>query len=216
MMMASSDVPSRDENSVFQVNGVDLRGASHEEAIAALRQTPAKVLLTVLRDEAQYRDEENLDVFEVELQKKSGRGLGFSIVGKRSALNIHTHTVTLCVGYYHTCVFVCVRSGSGVFISEVVKGGAAELDGRLMQGDQILSVNSEDTRHASQEAVAAMLKVTHTHTSNNRRCVFQHSDECVNLTCVFCSVFAVRCCWSLDDSKLLPGSPPDRTQVEAR
>lgn len=93
---------------MFQVNGVDLRGASHEEAIAALRQTPAKVLLTVLRDEAQYRDEENLDVFEVELQKKSGRGLGFSIVGKRSALNIHTHTVTLCVGYYHTCVCVCV------------------------------------------------------------------------------------------------------------
>lgn len=63
---------------------MDLRGASHEEAIAALRQTPAKVRLTVLRDEAQYRDEENLDVFKVELQKKSGRGLGLSIVGKRS------------------------------------------------------------------------------------------------------------------------------------
>lgn len=67
-----------------QVNGVDLRGASHEEAIAALRQTPAKVRLTILRDEAQDRDEENLDVFEVELQKRSGRGLGLSIVGKRS------------------------------------------------------------------------------------------------------------------------------------
>lgn len=63
---------------------MDLRGASHEEAIAALRQTPAKVRLTVLRDEAQYRDEENLDVFKVELQKRSGRGLGLSIVGKRS------------------------------------------------------------------------------------------------------------------------------------
>ncbi|XP_041792121.1 inaD-like protein [Chelmon rostratus] len=117
---------------ILEVNGVDLRGASHEEAIAALRQTPAKVCLTVLRDEAQYRDEENLDIFKVELQKKSGRGLGLSIVGK--------------------------RSGSGVFISEVVRGGAAELDGRLMQGDQILSVNRDDTRHASQEAVAAILK----------------------------------------------------------
>ncbi|XP_034559234.1 inaD-like protein [Notolabrus celidotus] len=117
---------------ILEVNGVDLRGASHEEAIAALRQTPAKVRLTVLRDEAQYRDEENLDLFKVELQKKSGRGLGLSIVGK--------------------------RSGSGVFISEVVRGGAAELDGRLMQGDQILSVNGDDTRHASQETVAAILK----------------------------------------------------------
>lgn len=46
-----------------------------------------------------------------------------------------------------------------MFISEVVKGGAAELDGRLMQGDQILSVNGEDTRNASQEAAAAILKV---------------------------------------------------------
>ncbi len=61
------------------------------------------------------------------------------------------------------CVCVCVRSGSGVFISEVVKGGAAELDGRLMQGDQILSVNTDNTRHASQETVAAILKVPHTH-----------------------------------------------------
>lgn len=152
-----------------QVNGVDLRGASHEEAIAALRQTPARVRLTVLRDEAQYRDEENLDVFKVELQKKSGRGLGLSIVGKRSALkhNSHINSTSQADEYRITwwCVCVCVRSGSGVFISEVVRGGAAELDGRLMQGDQILSVNGDDTRHASQETVAAILKVhTHTHT----------------------------------------------------
>uniref|UniRef100_A0AAY4AWD1 PATJ crumbs cell polarity complex component n=1 Tax=Denticeps clupeoides TaxID=299321 RepID=A0AAY4AWD1_9TELE len=117
---------------ILEVNGVDLRSASHEEAIAALRQTPAKVRLTVLRDEAQYRDEENLDVFPVELQKKAGRGLGLSIVGK--------------------------RNGTGVFISDVVKGGAADLDSRLMQGDQILSVDGEDMRQASQETVAAILK----------------------------------------------------------
>ncbi|XP_066503762.1 inaD-like protein isoform X5 [Hoplias malabaricus] len=117
---------------ILEVNGVDLRSVAHEDAIAALRQTPSKVRLTILRDEAQYRDEENLDVFTVELQKKSGRGLGLSIVGK--------------------------RSGSGVFISDVVKGGAADVDGRLMQGDQILSVDREDMRQASQETVAAVLK----------------------------------------------------------
>ncbi|XP_027025712.2 inaD-like protein isoform X4 [Tachysurus fulvidraco] len=117
---------------ILEVNGVDLRSVAHEDAIAALRQTPAKVRLTVLRDEAQYRDEENLDVFSVELQKKSGRGLGLSIVGK--------------------------RNGTGVFISDVVKGGAADVDGRLMQGDQILSVDGEDMRRASQETVAAVLK----------------------------------------------------------
>ncbi|XP_061744554.1 inaD-like protein [Nerophis ophidion] len=117
---------------ILEVNGVDLRGASHEEAISALRQTPSRVLLTVLRDETRYPHHQNLDIFLVDLHRKSGRGLGVSIVGK--------------------------RSGSGVFISEVVRGGAAELDGRLMQGDLILSVNGHDTKHASQEAVAAMLK----------------------------------------------------------
>lgn len=68
---------------MLQVNGVDLRSSSHEEAITALRQTPQKVRLVVYRDEAQYRDEENLEVFFVDLQKKPGRGLGLSIVGKR-------------------------------------------------------------------------------------------------------------------------------------
>lgn len=39
------------------------------------------------------------------------------------------------------------------------KGGIADADGRLLQGDQILMVNGEDVRHATQEAVAALLKV---------------------------------------------------------
>ncbi|XP_073449934.1 inaD-like protein isoform X3 [Aquarana catesbeiana] len=117
---------------ILEVNGVDLRNASHEEAITALRQTPQRVQLVVFRDEAQYRDEDNLDIFHVELQKKSGRGLGLSIVGK--------------------------RTGSGVFISDIVKGGAADYDGRLMQGDQILSISGEDMRNASQEVVATILK----------------------------------------------------------
>ncbi|XP_050817923.1 inaD-like protein isoform X9 [Gopherus flavomarginatus] len=117
---------------ILEVNGVDLRNASHEEAITALRQTPQKVQLVVYRDEAHYKDEENLEIFYVDLQKKTGRGLGLSIVGK--------------------------RNGSGVFISDIVKGGAADLDGRLIQGDQILSVNGEDMRNASQEVVATILK----------------------------------------------------------
>ncbi|KAM9130485.1 inaD-like protein [Pangshura tecta] len=117
---------------ILEVNGVDLRNASHEEAITALRQTPQKVQLVVYRDEAHYKDEENLEIFYVDLQKRTGRGLGLSIVGK--------------------------RNGSGVFVSDIVKGGAADLDGRLIQGDQILSVNGEDMRNASQEVVATILK----------------------------------------------------------
>ncbi|XP_062437748.1 inaD-like protein isoform X2 [Rhea pennata] len=119
---------------ILEVNGIDLRNANHEEAITALRQTPQKVQLVVYRDEAHYKDEENLEIFHIDIQKKTGRGLGLSIAGK--------------------------RNGSGVFISDIVKGGAADLDGRLIQGDQILSVNGEDMRNASQETVATILKVS--------------------------------------------------------
>ncbi|XP_027739518.1 multiple PDZ domain protein isoform X10 [Empidonax traillii] len=117
---------------ILEVNGIDLRNATHDEAINVLRQTPQKVRLTVYRDEAQYKEEDMYDVLNVELQKKPGKGLGLSIVGK--------------------------RNDTGVFVSDIVKGGIADTDGRLMQGDQILTVNGEDVRNANQEAVAALLK----------------------------------------------------------
>lgn len=44
-------------------------------------------------------------------------------------------------------------------MSDIVKGGVVETDGRLMQGDQILAVNGEDVRSATQEYVASLLKV---------------------------------------------------------
>uniref|UniRef100_A0A3Q1G9H0 Multiple PDZ domain crumbs cell polarity complex component n=1 Tax=Acanthochromis polyacanthus TaxID=80966 RepID=A0A3Q1G9H0_9TELE len=117
---------------ILEVNGIDLRAATHDEAINVLRQTPQKVQLTVYRDETQYKEEDLWDSFTVELHKKPGQGLGLSIVGR--------------------------RNDTGVFVSDIVKGGLVDTDGRLMQGDQILSVNGEDVRSATQEAVAALLK----------------------------------------------------------
>ncbi|XP_058528338.1 multiple PDZ domain protein isoform X2 [Ochotona princeps] len=117
---------------ILEVNGIDLRKATHDEAINVLRQTPQRVRLTLYRDEAPYREEDVCDAVTVELQKKPGKGLGLSIVGK--------------------------RNDTGVFVSDIVKGGIADVDGRLMQGDQILMVNGEDVRNATQEAVAALLK----------------------------------------------------------
>ncbi|XP_047671663.1 multiple PDZ domain protein isoform X5 [Tachysurus fulvidraco] len=117
---------------ILEVNSIDLRTASHDEAINVLRQTPQRVRLTVFRDEAQYKEEELWDVLSVELQKKPGQSLGLSIVGR--------------------------RNDTGVFVSDIVTGGIVEFDGRLLQGDQILSVNGEDVRTATQESVAALLK----------------------------------------------------------
>ncbi|XP_066224269.1 multiple PDZ domain protein isoform X2 [Saccopteryx leptura] len=117
---------------ILEVNGIDLRKATHDEAINVLRQTPQRVRLTLYRDEAPYKEEDVCDTLSIELQKKPGKGLGLSIVGK--------------------------RNDTGVFVSDIVKGGIADADGRLMQGDQILMVNGEDVRNATQEAVAALLK----------------------------------------------------------
>ncbi|KAJ0006541.1 hypothetical protein NQD34_013814 [Periophthalmus magnuspinnatus] len=111
---------------ILEVNGIDLRAATHDEAINVLRQTPQKVRLSVYRDETQYKEEDLWDSFSVELQKNPGQGLGLSIVGR--------------------------RNDTGVFVSDIVKGGLVDTDGRLMQGDQILSVNGEDVRSATQEA----------------------------------------------------------------
>ncbi|KAM9406547.1 multiple PDZ domain protein-like isoform 15-T16 [Salvelinus alpinus] len=117
---------------ILEVNDIDLRVATHDEAINVLRQTPQRVRLSVYRDEAQYKEEDLWDAFTVELNKKPGQGLGLSIVGR--------------------------RNDTGVFVSDIVKGGVVESDGRLMQGDQILSVNKEDVRNATQELVAELLK----------------------------------------------------------
>lgn len=117
---------------ILEVNGIDLRKATHDEAINVLRQTPQRVRLTLYRDETPCKEDDVYDTLAIELQKKPGKGLGLSIVGK--------------------------RNDSGVFVSDIVKGGIADADGRLMQGDQILMVNGEDVRNATQETVAALLK----------------------------------------------------------
>ncbi|KAJ8247757.1 hypothetical protein GJAV_G00249950 [Gymnothorax javanicus] len=117
---------------ILEVNGIDLRMASHDEAMNALRQTPQRVRLTVWREENQYREEDLWDVFSVELPKPLAGGLGLAVVGK--------------------------RNDTGVFVLGMERGSVSETDGRLWPGDQILSVNGEDVRAATQEHVANLLE----------------------------------------------------------
>jgi len=125
---AFKDGRLRPGDQILEVMKEDLRNVTHSFALHALRQTPNKVRLVIHRE-----DDEIYETLEVELLKKRERGLGLSIVGK--------------------------KSGPGVFISEVVKGGAADLDGRLVQGDQIISVNGQDLKNATQEEAAPVLKM---------------------------------------------------------
>ncbi|CAB3404647.1 unnamed protein product [Caenorhabditis bovis] len=121
---------------VLEVNGISLRGVTHDQSIAYLRRTPPKVRLLIYRDvnlQLSLLDPTQIyNMFEIDLNKKAGRGLGISIVGRKNE--------------------------PGVYVSEIVKGGVAEQDGRLMPGDQILEVNGKDVTGCMQEEVAAMLK----------------------------------------------------------
>lgn len=133
---AAKDGRLKPGDQVLEVHNQSLRDVTHDMAISILRQTPSKVRMLVYRDlnlQLSLLDPSQIyNVFEVELVKKPGRGLGLSIVGRKNE--------------------------PGVYVSEVVKGGIAEADGRLMQGDQILAVNGQDLTSAMQEQAAAILK----------------------------------------------------------
>ncbi|XP_067127955.1 multiple PDZ domain protein-like isoform X3 [Centruroides vittatus] len=128
---AATDGRLQPGDQIVELNGENFRNVCHEYAITALQKSPSIVQLTVYREPGSNHGKK-YDTLQVELYKKSGRGLGLSIVGR--------------------------KNGPGVFISEVVKGGVAEADGRLMQGDQILEVNNIDLKNSSQEHAAAILK----------------------------------------------------------
>lgn len=89
---------------ILQVNGEDLTDATHNRALQVLRQTPAVVKMAVYRDESQVQEEDILDVFTVELVKRPGKGLGLSIVGKKSDVGIYISDIVSMV----PCMFLYV------------------------------------------------------------------------------------------------------------
>ncbi|XP_060536240.1 uncharacterized protein LOC132708127 isoform X2 [Cylas formicarius] len=69
---------------------------------------------------------------EIDLVKKPGKGLGISVMA--------------------------LKSKKGVFISDIIAGGAAEADGRISIGDLLTSVNGQTVEGASTEEAGAILK----------------------------------------------------------
>ncbi|XP_057699302.1 multiple PDZ domain protein [Corythoichthys intestinalis] len=117
---------------IFEVNGIDLRQATHDEAISVLRLTTQRVQLRVFRHQVAYREEDLWDVFSLVLRPHPVKGLGFTTVGK--------------------------SNDTGIFVSDIIKGGVADSDGRLLLGDQILSINGEDVRAESQDLAERLLQ----------------------------------------------------------
>lgn len=51
----------------------------------------------------------------------------------------------------------------GIFVSDIIRGSVTDMDGRLLLGDQILSINGEDVRAAAQEHAQRLLQVRRIH-----------------------------------------------------
>ncbi|XP_032419189.1 multiple PDZ domain protein [Xiphophorus hellerii] len=117
---------------ILEVNNIDLRQATHDEAIAVLRLTTQQVRLCVFRHQEAYREEDLWDIFSLELTPRPEEGLGFTTMGK--------------------------SDDTGIFVSEIIRGSVAESDGSLLHGDQILSINGEDVRAASQDHAQRLLQ----------------------------------------------------------
>lgn len=62
-----------------------------------------------------------------------------------------------------TPVFFPHSDDTGIFVSDIIRGSVTDLDGRLLLGDQILSINGEDVRAAAQEHAQRLLQVKHIH-----------------------------------------------------
>ncbi|KAJ8375025.1 hypothetical protein SKAU_G00056050 [Synaphobranchus kaupii] len=105
---------------ILEVNAIDLRHATHQEAVRALLSNKQEIRMLVRRDPAPSGME------EIIIEKQQGEKLGISIRGgaKGHAGNPFDPT------------------DEGIFISKVSSSGAAARDERLRVGMRILEVNN--------------------------------------------------------------------------
>ncbi|XP_041039712.1 protein scribble homolog isoform X11 [Carcharodon carcharias] len=105
---------------ILEVNGIDLRHATHQEAVMALLSNQQEIRLLVRRDPPPP------GMQEIRIEKLPGEKLGISIRGGAKGHPGNPLDST----------------DEGIFISKVSSSGAAARDGRLHVGLRILEVNN--------------------------------------------------------------------------
>ncbi|KAL0970758.1 hypothetical protein UPYG_G00246930 [Umbra pygmaea] len=164
---------------ILAVNQVCLEDVMHEDAVAALKNTGEVVYLRVAKpshlytpdqysppDLTSYMDPDMgpnyLDYPQSSLPPPSPRRyspiphgmMGDDDIPSREARRVCIHRGSTGLGFN----IVGGEDGEGIFISFILAGGPADLSGELHKGDQIMSVNGVDLRHATHEQAAAALK----------------------------------------------------------
>lgn len=101
---------------------------------------------------------------------KGTKGLGFSIAGM-SAIHdilIRFRSFSQCDAYWKTSNGWCVCVGgvanehvpgdTGIYVTRIIDGGAADVDGRLRTGDKLLGVGDYGLQDVTHEQAVAALK----------------------------------------------------------
>ncbi|XP_016406111.1 disks large homolog 1 isoform X10 [Sinocyclocheilus rhinocerous] len=165
---------------LLAVNAVCLEEVTHEDAVAALKNTPDVVYLKVAKPTSVFMNDSYVppDVTSsysqhmenhISTQSYLSQPLTpatpsrYSPISKgmlgddeitREPRKIVLHRGTTGLGFN----IVGGEDGEGIFISFILAGGPADLCGELRKGDRIISVNGVDLHSATHEQAAAALK----------------------------------------------------------
>ncbi|XP_051155845.1 disks large 1 tumor suppressor protein isoform X5 [Leptopilina boulardi] len=134
---ASADGRLRVNDTILQVNDVTVVDVLHAAAVDALKRAGNTVKLYVRR-------RRHTQLMEIELIK-GNKGLGFSIAGG--------------IGNQH------IPGDNGIYVTKIMEGGAAQVDGRLIVGDKLVAVRNalqgdKNLENVTHEEAVATLKAT--------------------------------------------------------
>ncbi|KAK8743108.1 hypothetical protein OTU49_001527 [Cherax quadricarinatus] len=121
---------------ILAVNGTDMTGASHEEAVMALLNPPNEIILSI------RHDPQPKGLQEVIIKKLVGERLGMNIKG----------------GVQGSPGNPLDKSDEGVFISKVNSSGAVHRDGRLKVGQRVLEVNEHSLLGITHEEAVNVMR----------------------------------------------------------
>ncbi|XP_018396087.1 PREDICTED: disks large 1 tumor suppressor protein isoform X3 [Cyphomyrmex costatus] len=133
---AAADGRLRVNDTILQVNDVSVVDVPHAAAVDALKRAGNTVKLYIRR-------RKHTQLMEIELIK-GNKGLGFSIAGG--------------IGNQH------IPGDNGIYVTKIMDGGAAQVDGRLVVGDKLVAVKNalgdKNLENVTHEEAVAILKAT--------------------------------------------------------
>ncbi|XP_076762944.1 multiple PDZ domain protein [Xylocopa sonorina] len=113
---------------ILEMCGQSFKEMEHDNAHAAVLKASGTITMLVHRHE---KAEEEIDV---ELQKKSGKGVGLCLTG--------------------------YKSGKGAYVSDLLPGGSALESGKICKGDRVVAVGGQDVREAPVGDIAVHVKIS--------------------------------------------------------